>query len=99
MKGLVIGGQDLPHLTKILPDVMAHAISEPGLGTRIQFEADQPVRPDREQLKRLDESEENNRMLVRGSAGTGKTLLAVEAALRQAERGGKVSNENGLIFA
>ena len=79
-------------------------LTRPGLWPRevpryTDSEAGQRVQLDREQLKRLDEIEENNRMLIRGSAGTGKTLLAVEAALRQAERGGKVSNENGLIFA
>jgi hypothetical protein len=113
LKGLVIGEQDLPHLNKILPDVMAFAVpdpwpvkgpwvkllhslwgetwvSRPGLGTKIQLEAEERVRLDREQLERLEEIEENDRMLIRGAAGTGKTLLAVEAALRQAERDRKV---------
>jgi hypothetical protein len=30
LKGLVIGGQDLPYVNKILPDVMACAVPTPG---------------------------------------------------------------------
>ncbi len=113
LKGLIIGGQDLPYLTQILPDVMACAVPDPwavkgpwirlvhalwgetwvpksGLGTRLQSEGEERVRLDREQMARLDEVEENDRMLIRGAAGTGKTLLAMEAATRQAEEGVKV---------
>jgi len=113
LEGLVIGGQDLPYLNTILPDVMIRAVPDPWpvkgpwiqlihalwgetwvpkpcLGRRIQTEADERARLDREQWERLEEIEENDRMLIRGAAGTGKTLLAVEAALRQAGEGRKV---------
>ena len=43
-----------------------------------------------EQYAKLDELEENDRCLFRGAAGTGKTLLAVEYALRAARQGDKV---------
>ncbi len=43
-----------------------------------------------EQYTRLDELEDNPRCLFRGSAGTGKTLLAVEKARRAAHDGKKV---------
>jgi len=43
-----------------------------------------------EQYAALDGLAENSRVLVRGAAGTGKTLLAVEEARRFADRGGRV---------
>jgi hypothetical protein len=61
-----------------------------GLGMRLRLEGEERVRLDREQMARLDEIEENDRMLIRGAAGTGKTLLAIEAALRQAGQGKKI---------
>jgi hypothetical protein len=110
LQGLVIGGQDLPYLDKIINDVMESAVPDPwpvkgpwirslhdfwgetwiprlGLGEKIRFDEEQRVRLDDEQLRRLDEIEENERVFIRGAAGTGKTLIACEAALRQAKRG------------
>jgi hypothetical protein len=43
-----------------------------------------------EQLTRLDEFEENERVICRGGAGTGKTFLAIEAARREVGRGNRV---------
>ena len=43
-----------------------------------------------EQYRRLDELEENARCLFRGVAGTGKTLLAIEYAIRAARQGDRV---------
>lgn len=65
-------------------------VPKPSLTAKMQIETDDRIRLDKEQLQRLDEIEENDRMLIRGAAGTGKTLLAIEAALRQAEQGKKV---------
>jgi len=113
LQGLVIGGQDLPYLDKILKDVMERAVPDPWpvkgpwikslhdfwgetwvpklrLGEKIQLDADHRIQLDGEQLEKLDEIEENDRVLVRGAAGTGKTLLARETALRQAARGKRV---------
>jgi hypothetical protein len=43
-----------------------------------------------EQFDRLDEINENDRIICRGGAGTGKTFLALETARREAARGLKV---------
>ena len=48
------------------------------------------VRLTEEQLDRLDELEDNDRCLLTGAAGTGKTLLATEYARRAAGRGDRV---------
>ncbi len=40
-----------------------------------------------EQYDRLDEIDENDRILIKGPAGTGKTLLAIEAARRSCQSG------------
>jgi hypothetical protein len=65
---------------------------KPGLnlGAKIRFEEENRFQLDLEQLQRLDEIEENDRVFLKGSAGSGKTLLAREAALRQAGQGKKV---------
>jgi MoxR-like ATPase len=47
--------------------------------------ADDRVRLDEQQLALLDAFDRNHRVLVEGGAGSGKTLLAREAALRRAE--------------
>lgn len=44
-----------------------------------------------EQYRRLDEMEDNPRTVIRGGAGTGKTLLAIEAARRAAASGERVA--------
>jgi len=113
LNGLVIGGQDLPYLDKILRDVMERAVPEPWpvkgpwirslhdfwgetwvpklkLGEKVQIDLDHRIQLDEEQLGKLDEIEENDRVLIKGAAGTGKTLLARETALRQAARGKRV---------
>jgi Cdc6-like AAA superfamily ATPase len=113
LKGLVIGGQDIPHLNKILPDVMTHAVPEPWpvkgpwirllhalwgetwipdicLGGRVEMDEESRLQLDHEQITILENLEENNRLIIKGSAGTGKTLLAREAALREARQGKRV---------
>ncbi len=51
---------------------------------------DEQVRLTEEQFDRLDELEDNDRCLLTGAAGTGKTLLAAEHARRMAGRGARV---------
>ena len=113
LKGLFIGGQDIPHLDKILPDVMARAVPDPWpvkgpwirllhalwgetwvpdicLGGRVEMDEEKRLQLDHAQMSILENLEENDRLLIRGSAGTGKTLLAREAALREARQGKQV---------
>jgi len=113
LKGLVIGGQDLPHLYMILPDMMAHAVPDPWpttgrwvhvihqlwgetwtphicLGGRVEMDEENRLQLDHEQISILENVEENERLLIHGSAGTGKTLLAREAAIREAQQGKRV---------
>jgi len=113
LKGLVIGGQDLPYLNKILPDVMTNAVPEPWpvkgpwirllhalwgetwipdicLGGRVEMDEESRLQLDQEQISILENLEENDRLLIRGPAGTGKTLLAREAAIRETRQGKRV---------
>ena len=113
LKGLVIGAQDIPHLNKILPDVMANAVPDPWpvkgawirllhalwgetwipdicLGSRVEMDEESRLQLDQEQISILENLEENNRLLIRRPAGTGKTLLAREAARREVLQGKRV---------
>jgi len=60
------------------------------LGSRVQMDEEKRLKLDHEQMSILENLEENNRLLIRGEAGTGKTLLAREAALREARQGKQV---------
>jgi len=60
------------------------------LGDRAKLDTDARVALDGRQLELLDLVADNARMLVRGGAGTGKTLLAAEAARRRAAVGERV---------
>ena len=60
------------------------------LGSRVQLDEEKRLRLDQAQVSILENLEENNRLLIKGSAGTGKTLLACEAALREARQGKRV---------
>ena len=57
---------------------------------RIDRLVDEQVRLTEEQFNRLDDLEANDRCLLTGAAGTGKTLLAAEYARRMAGRGARV---------
>ena len=60
------------------------------LGLRVRHAADDRVELDRQQIALLDGLDQNPRLLVEGAAGSGKTLLAREAALRRAAGGQRV---------
>ncbi len=57
------------------------------MGERTQLREQELIALDAEQLKVLDYVDESPRMLVRGGAGTGKTLIAREMCRRLAARG------------
>lgn len=60
------------------------------LGTRARALGERRFALDESQLEILDGLLENERVLVQGAAGSGKTLLAAEAARRHAALGNKV---------
>ena len=60
------------------------------LGHRATMHAEERYRLDQQQLELIDNLAGNRRLLVEGVAGSGKTLLAREAALRMAAEGKRV---------
>jgi hypothetical protein len=72
-----------------LRDAGCHPPSH-SLGHRVKVAAEHRVRLEQEQLDLLDQLDGNARMLVEGPAGSGKTLLAREAAARFAAGGTRV---------
>jgi hypothetical protein len=65
-------------------------IPDSGLGTTAALDEDRRIQLDREQLVVIESLLDNARILVSGGAGTGKTIIAREAAMRFAADGGKV---------
>jgi hypothetical protein len=65
-------------------------IPDSELGSSASLDEDHRVRLDREQLLVIDNLWDNARLLVSGGAGTGKTILAREAAVRFASGGKRV---------
>jgi hypothetical protein len=59
----------------------------PSLAARIQQDAESLIRLTEEQSATLDMLEDNHRVAIQGSAGTGKTVLALEKARRLSEEG------------
>jgi len=59
----------------------------PSIGAAIDNAVEEVVRLTDEQLEVLDSIDENERIICRGGAGTGKSFLAVEAAKREAAFG------------
>ncbi len=60
------------------------------LGSRAREQAERRLALDEAQLETIEGLLENDRVLVQGGAGSGKTLLAAEAARRLAAAGSKV---------
>lgn len=60
------------------------------LGRRVRLAEDERIGLDAQQLELLDLVAENDRLLVEGRAGSGKTLLAIETARRFARDGKRV---------
>jgi superfamily I DNA and RNA helicase len=76
---------------KRLNDLWGESWSKPlRLGTRVELARQRRLALDERQLDALDLLAGQDRALIQGGAGTGKTLLAVEAARRQAEEGRRV---------
>ena len=65
-------------------------IPEICLGSRVQLDEEKRLRLDHFQLEIMESHEDNDRLLIQGGAGTGKTLLAMETAQREASKGKRV---------
>lgn len=63
----------------------------PLLGTKMKYADEDLVALTKEQYKCLDQLEDNPRCLVRGAAGTGKTMLAIEATKNAVANGEMVA--------
>ena len=61
------------------------------LGKKIGYAEEELIKLTNEQLKCLDQLEDNPRCLIKGAAGTGKTLLAIEEVKKAAASGEKVA--------
>lgn len=83
-------GLTLPECQEVLRELRADFDLRPSLRSRVDEAVDELITLTREQYRVLDELSDNERVLVRGSAGTGKTLLAIEEARRNANQGKKV---------
>jgi len=109
MQGLVIGIKELPHLKKIINDLMVNAlpknlrkkaskgwvkfihdlwcerwIPETKLYCRTKKGIENRLKLDKYQFNSLCGALENDKVLVKGGAGTGKTVLACELARKEA---------------
>ena len=80
-------GPWIDHLHKIWGETWVPKL---GLGHRAHLDDSERAKLDAEQIRILDMVEGNSNLLVEGGAGTGKTLIAREAACRFAEKGGRI---------
>ena len=66
-------------------------VPELDLCCRIKYDENKRLKLDEEQLGFINDIDESNeRVLIKGSAGTGKTLIARELSLRMAKLGYRV---------
>ncbi len=78
--------------TKIISGALRKEFDRPILSSSIYNEVEKSlINLTNEQYRVLDATEDNARILCRGQAGTGKTLLAIKEAIRSASTGEKVA--------
>lgn len=82
------GYKDVKELTNMLRGDFDKVVST---ATQISYSEEALINLTDEQLRCLDQLEDNPRCLIRGAAGTGKTLLAIEQTKRYAATGDKVA--------
>lgn len=80
--------QDVKYLASILRGDFDYTLS---MGVRLRDASEEILRLTNEQYRCLDQLDDNPRCLIRGSAGTGKTLLAMKKAECSAAEGEKVA--------
>ena len=80
--------KDVKELTKMLRGNFDKVQT---IGKQISYAEEALVNLTEEQFRCLDQLEDNPRCLIRGAAGTGKTLLAIEAVKRATVLGEKVA--------
>lgn len=74
----------------VLSAIRADFDLRPSIRARVDSSCDELLRLTQRQYSVLDGLVDNQRAVIRGGAGTGKTLLAVEEALRAADDGAEV---------
>ena len=79
---------DIKELTKWLRADFDKAIT---IGKRIDYAEEELIKLTNEQLRCIDQLEDNPRCLIKGAAGTGKTLLAIEEVKKSVALGEKVA--------
>ena len=79
---------DVKELTKWLRSDFDKAVT---IGKRIDYAEQELIKLTNEQLRCIDQLEDNPRCLIKGAAGTGKTLLAIEEVKKAAALGEKVA--------
>ena len=79
---------DIRYLASILRGDFDKALS---LRVQYNYAEEEMVRLTANQYKCIDQLEDNPRCLIKGSAGTGKTLLAIEEVKKYVSRGEKVA--------
>ena len=60
------------------------------LGTQRMFDEEERLKLDAQQLEILSNIDNNKKLLIEGSAGTGKTMLAMEQSIKLSQQGKKV---------